>query len=142
MPTGHCLCGAITLSVQATPLISVICHCRDCQRNAGGPVQALAVFPTSDVTTNDPAGVLQTYTIPGSQTGSGLDKDKTFCGRCGCPVATFPGKFKGERTVLRTAMFDDATTLWPPTQEWFAKDRVPFMEPLTGLKQVHGQGAP
>ena len=30
--TGRCLCGAVTYSVDADPVIQAACHCTDCQR--------------------------------------------------------------------------------------------------------------
>ena len=35
--TGHCLCGNVTYSADAEPLIQGVCHCTDCQRQTGNP---------------------------------------------------------------------------------------------------------
>jgi hypothetical protein len=34
---GGCACGTIRYRQTASPLIVHACHCRDCQRLAGGP---------------------------------------------------------------------------------------------------------
>ncbi|XTI88467.1 hypothetical protein V2W45_1520788 [Cenococcum geophilum] len=75
---GHCLCYTISLAIPLTaePPLSLICHCRDCQRNAGGPSSC----------------VLKEHIIPGSATLSGCDKVKAFCSRCDvCANSSFGG---------------------------------------------------
>ena len=33
--TGKCLCGSVTYSLASTPLKLKVCHCKNCQRQAG-----------------------------------------------------------------------------------------------------------
>jgi hypothetical protein len=67
-----------------------------------------------------------TYTIPGSETASGLPKPKCFCTRCGCTLYTVPAKWNGERIVVRTTLFQnaDGATLLKPEEEWFTDSRL------------------
>ena len=43
--TGRCLCGAVTYSVDADPVVQVACHCTDCQRQTGGPFSVIVGVP-------------------------------------------------------------------------------------------------
>ncbi len=33
--SGKCLCGRLTYSADAEPALVCVCHCKDCQRQAG-----------------------------------------------------------------------------------------------------------
>jgi hypothetical protein len=54
---GNCLCRAIRLRVpsptEKPPILTFLCHCRDCQRNAGGAYQTMAIYNKDDVTIVD-----------------------------------------------------------------------------------------
>ena len=43
--TGGCLCGAVRYTTTADPLMTFVCHCRDCQRFTGSAFGALVVLP-------------------------------------------------------------------------------------------------
>ena len=47
--TGGCLCGAIRYSINAEPVMSGACHCRDCQYASGGSAAFVMIFPKSAV---------------------------------------------------------------------------------------------
>jgi hypothetical protein len=32
---GRCLCGCLTYRCDGEPLVTVVCHCKDCQRQTG-----------------------------------------------------------------------------------------------------------
>lgn len=103
---ASCLCGCIKITLTGIPIKCMTCHCIDCQKNAGGPYQTNAMFPTSAVNVSDPHGYAKVYTVPGSQVGSGFEKRKWFCGNCGCTLFTRPMKFKGQKTVFKTGLLD------------------------------------
>ncbi|MGF1479073.1 MAG: GFA family protein [Cyanophyceae cyanobacterium] len=42
--TGGCLCGKIHYRINGEPLRTMLCHCRTCRRQAGGPASAFAIF--------------------------------------------------------------------------------------------------
>ncbi|KAF2651919.1 hypothetical protein K491DRAFT_605963 [Lophiostoma macrostomum CBS 122681] len=140
--SGTCLCTATSLSISTTasPSLVFICHCRDCQRLAGGTCQVVAVFNTPDITISKTPDAFKTYTIPGSSTHSGHDKAKVACERCGCTLYTIPMKWGGEKMVIRISLFDGGFERWKPTQEWFVKRRPAWLEAIDGAKQFDEVG--
>ena len=46
---AHCHCGAVRYEVRADPVDAKICHCSDCQRLHGAPMQWAAIFHKKDV---------------------------------------------------------------------------------------------
>ena len=39
--TGGCLCGAVRYEIEGDPLLSAVCHCRNCQKQAGSAMSVL-----------------------------------------------------------------------------------------------------
>lgn len=69
---GHCLCGAIKLTVAQPPTHLDACHCRMCRRWGGGPALG---FPATEVRI-EPADGVATY-------DSSAWAQRSFCPRCG-----------------------------------------------------------
>lgn len=107
MPSGSCLCGGVKFSVTSPPDLAMTCYCLDCRKNSGSSGQLLAKYETDDVTIDDPQGQLTTYVIEKTQLGK--PKDKLFCGKCGCTIATKPQVYEGKVTILRLTLFDELT---------------------------------
>lgn len=55
------------------------CHCRHCQKGAGGPFQTNALFKVEDVEVVDARKALRRYLFPGNDVASGFSKEKWFC---------------------------------------------------------------
>ena len=43
--TGGCACHAIRYETTAEPVLTLHCHCRDCQRASGGPFSSFFIVP-------------------------------------------------------------------------------------------------
>ena len=43
--TGGCVCGAVRYRIEAEPVRSFQCQCRDCQRDTGSGHASVIVFP-------------------------------------------------------------------------------------------------
>ena len=54
--TGGCLCGAVRYECTGEPVFSLLCHCRDCQRQSGSAYAAAVRVPavTFRVTRGEP----------------------------------------------------------------------------------------
>jgi hypothetical protein len=47
--TGGCACGATRYECGAEPIISINCHCRDCQRASGSPFASVPLGPQAAI---------------------------------------------------------------------------------------------
>jgi hypothetical protein len=80
--TGQCLCGDITYQLDNAPAISGVCHCKNCQRQAGSAFSTLAGVPKSEFTFTSGEPTL----YADGDTESGNTVERYFCGRCGSPI--------------------------------------------------------
>lgn len=85
---ASCQCGALTAKVaaEAQPM-TVLCHCRDCQRRSGSPFGIIAYFPTETVTIS---GQAREFTRP---TDEGNSFTGGFCPQCGSTVYARASKY-------------------------------------------------
>src|SRR5882724_2651807 len=74
--TGGCLCGAVRYAIAGRPLRSLACHCKNCQRQSGGPMMSILVVD---------AGALAITGTPRSYASSSSGK-RHFCADCGTPL--------------------------------------------------------
>ncbi|MCL2309371.1 MAG: GFA family protein [Proteobacteria bacterium] len=76
MKTGHCLCGAVQFSAILANNDAHVCHCKMCQRWAGGPFVSVACTPETVFKGQDAIGV-----YPSSDWA-----ERGFCKHCGSPL--------------------------------------------------------
>lgn len=122
--TGQCLCGSIKYDITGSPNLVAVCHCRDCQRSAGAPLVAWAMFPESSVKV--------TVGVPKTVNSSGTAM-RSFCPACGT------GLFYRNADVLpglidvQTATLDNPNSL-PPTVQIQTAERQAWVPHLSTLK--------
>jgi hypothetical protein len=110
---GGCLCGAVRYSAAWPPLATVVCHCRDCQKQAGSALSVVAVLPRDSLTVS---GELTTYQGQGS---SGQAVYRKFCGRCGSPVVTDTPEAEAQGIIfIKAGTLDDTADLAPTLHYW------------------------
>merc|ERR1712000_653325 len=105
--TGHCLCKAVTYSVDVeAPLITGYDHCDDCQRQSGSTYSLVAVVPKDKLTVNGPV--------------------KKYSSECGSPIAHDPDAAP-EIIALKAGTFDSELkkNLKPDTEIWTV-GKLPF----------------
>ena len=78
--TGQCLCGAVTLTIEAEPLGVRQCWCRQCQKLAAGGATTNAIFPSEAVVI---AGETAASSWPAA---SGNTLTFHFCPACGTQI--------------------------------------------------------
>lgn len=123
--TGKCLCGAVSYSVIWPPAMTMACHCKDCQRQAGTILSVISAFPMESVTIN---GTLKTFHGTGESGGTVLRK---FCGECGSPVLSeIPQAQFASMYFIKAGTLDDTSGVTPSAHLWTssAQDWFPFPE--------------
>ena len=115
---GGCLCGDIRYKSEAEPLVTVLCHCINCQKQSGGAYSLNIVMPKGSL---DVQGEMTTYVDTGD---SGSTLDRSFCGRCGSGITSEPSVMD-TITVLKAGTLDDTSWVKPvmeiycdSAQEW------------------------
>ncbi|KKK16619.1 hypothetical protein P175DRAFT_0509947 [Aspergillus ochraceoroseus IBT 24754] len=121
--TGHCLCGAVTYSVDMEkPLLVGYDHCDDCQRQSGSTYSLVAVVLKEKLTLNGPT---KSFAKAGS---SGKDVHRIFCSECGSPIAHDPDAAP-PIIALKAGTFDTELkkNLKPDTEIWTV-GKLPFCQ--------------
>ncbi|MBU6266480.1 MAG: GFA family protein [Sphingomonadales bacterium] len=120
--TGGCLCGGVRYELEWPAKAMVVCHCTDCQKQAG---TAFSVVGVAKRDTFRISGELKTFTHPGS---SGEDVNRKFCPDCGSPILSDTAAARTQGIVFFKAGTLDVTADLEPSlhywtrsaQHWFA----------------------
>ena len=104
--TGGCICGAVRYECSAEPIMTGNCHCRDCQKAAGGAFSPALAVPTVALKIT---GEVKYYDTKGD---SGHTVSRGFCPHCG---ARLLGKSKGmaDLTIILAGSLDDPSWFRP-----------------------------
>ncbi len=130
--TGGCLCGAVRYTITAEPMMQAVCHCKNCQKQAGSAWSMIeGVAETALAIEGSPT----TYEDTGD---SGNVVLRQFCGTCGSPlfsrVAAMPGLvFVKAGTLDDTSAFNPQVQVWTKSkQHWVDLGAVPGFETTPG----------
>jgi hypothetical protein len=111
--TGSCLCGDIRYQLTNPPALTGVCHCKNCQRQAGSAFSTLAGVPKNEFTLL--SGEPKLYRD--ADTASGNSVERYFCGRCGSPIySAIPAQ--PDTLYLKTGTLDDTTAFEPQFHVW------------------------
>ena len=122
---GGCLCGQVTYASTGEPLATLVCHCRNCQKQAGTAFSVIAVVPAGTLTVS---GELKSY-LDTADSGNVLERQ--FCPQCGSPVFSVPRGNPGI-TAIKAGTLDDPGRLKPAAQIWCASAQ-PWLPDLANL---------
>ena len=103
---GGCLCGKIRYQAKGKPSSVSICHCRSCQRAAGGDSVAWAEFPVGAVSWSGVA-----WSVYKSSPGV----ERTFCPECGSSLSY---QIEAGYIDLVVACFDEPESFSPEKELW------------------------
>jgi len=131
--TGQCLCGAVSYKVEGDLQMTGVCHCKNCQRQAGSSYSVLFAVADDQI---EISGDLQTYE---DTADSGNTVYRHFCPKCGSPVKTSLPTQPG-MTFIKAGTLDDTSVLHPSIHFWTGSkqdwvkvdDDVPQMEANPG----------
>lgn len=114
---GACLCGSVQVRVTALPLLTVACHCRDCQKLSASAYTLTTMFPVDAVS------------CTGALVRGGLRSDGRahyFCKSCLNIVYSQLGHAP-ERINLRTSILKQAA-LFEPFVEVMTDEKMPWAQ--------------
>ena len=132
---GRCLCGAVAYSCDAEPLFTVLCHCRDCQRQTGTAFSVVVGVPAAAF---ELRGKLATHVTVGED--HGREVQRRFCPVCGSPVLTESAQLP-DVVIVKGGTLDDPSWLVPQLEVW-GSSAQPWVEPVEGRPRVErGAGA-
>jgi hypothetical protein len=106
--TGHCLCGSVSYSADAEPIVTAICHCDQCQRQTGSTYSLVVGVPRESLTVSGDG--LRSFETTTEATGTASQRQ--FCGACGSPVITLPDAAPA-LAFIKAGTLDDRKDLVP-----------------------------
>lgn len=109
--TGGCLCGKVRYKIEGQPLMQAVCHCRNCQKQAGSAWSMIAGVPEAAL---EVTGTVKTYEDHGDSGGAVL---RQFCPDCGSPLFSRVGSAPG-LVFVKAGTLDDTSTFQPQVQVW------------------------
>lgn len=116
---GACLCGSVQVVVTAPPMLTLACHCRDCQKLCASAFSLTTMFPKDS------------FSYSGAMTrgGHGLDgRAHYFCKKCMNFIYSQIGEAT-QRINLRTSILDNAE-VFEPFVELMTDEKMPWAAPL------------
>jgi hypothetical protein len=122
--TGRCLCGAVTYSADAEPVVQAVCHCTDCQRQTGNPFSVIVAVPRAAFDVE--GSTLASFVTTGEDHGG--DTERNFCSACGSPVFSIAAVAPG-LTFIKAGSLDDASWLEPAVEAW-TRSAQPWSPPF------------
>ncbi|MDX2274701.1 MAG: GFA family protein [Hyphomonadaceae bacterium] len=112
---GRCLCGAVRFETRGEPHFISNCHCESCRRAASAPSVVWAGFFDTQVTFSGEAPA-EFASSPGVR--------RSFCSRCGSPLAYRGDRWSGE-THLPVCAFEQPESL-PPQSDHLEAEKLPW----------------
>jgi len=125
--TGGCLCGAIRYSCVSAPLLTAVCHCRDCQRQSGSAFSIVIALPGQDYAQQGETRVFH------GVSDAGRAVERHFCPRCGSPILSRTQAL-ADVVLIKAGTLDEPDTL-APTIEVFCDSSMAFLPPQADTEQ-------
>ena len=118
--SGACACEAVRFSLQAAPMFTHCCHCRDCQRQTGSAFVLNALIETDRIRLERGSPVA--VPLP---TSSGRPHDVHRCGTCGTALWSDYGRRAGLRFV-RVGVLDEPERVAPDVHI-YTRSKLPWV---------------
>ena len=109
--TGRCMCRKISYACNACPLITVICHCKDCQKYSGSAFATAIFFDKLKV---EIEGKLSHFDKP---TDSGSIMTRSFCNTCGTHIIESSTAYP-DLVAVHAGTLDNFELVTPEAQCW------------------------
>ena len=118
--TGGCQCGKARYEVTGAPVMTIACHCTDCQTISGSAFAVVMVVDEGDFRMT--SGEVACFTGYGSSGGA---KDGYFCPDCGSRLY-HKNALRAGKVSLRAGTLDDTSGLNPEKHIW-VKSKQPWV---------------
>ena len=130
--SGSCLCGEITYQIPEKSMMEAVCHCKNCQKQAGSAFSTLAGIKKSDFKL-----IGEPKLFVDKATDSGAPVERYFCGNCGSPIySALPSQ--PDVIYLKTGTLDDTSEFKPSIHVW-AGTKQNWVEIDESLPQLQKQ---
>ena len=103
---GGCLCGKVRYSAETDPVFTAVCHCKNCQKQAGTSFSVVVAVPAPALSVT---GQVKTFLDRGD---SGKPVHRNFCPDCGSPITSICDLVPGI-AFLKAGTLDDSSWLKP-----------------------------
>ncbi|WP_417448785.1 GFA family protein [Kordiimonas sp.] len=121
---GGCLCGYVRYEINIEGSRTGNCHCRDCQKNGGGPFMTF---------TNPEDGHFRWLTEPEGRAYASDIAIRRFCIRCGTPM-TWESAADANDMAVSTGTLDEPADI-AIVYEIYTKSRWADIPPVPGARQ-------
>ncbi|MBL8649514.1 MAG: GFA family protein [Sphingopyxis sp.] len=128
--TGGCLCGQVRYGFRGAPLLTAICHCRNCQRQSGSAFGIVAAVAAADFALQGDTRTFQ------DSSDSGRTVARVFCPECGSPILSTIEPMPG-MVLIKAGTLDDPGSLQPAV-EVYCDRALPFLPALAGTERHAG----
>jgi hypothetical protein len=129
--SGSCLCGGVRYESDAQPLMTAVCHCKDCQKASGSAFSVNLGVPAASLKVAGES--LATFEHTG---GSGLQVFRRFCRNCGSSIFTDIAAMPGV-SFVKGGTLDDTSWVRPQVNIWCAS-RQPWVPMDPAVAQLPG----
>lgn len=110
---GGCLCGGVRYAFEAEPLLTAVCHCRNCQKQSGSAFSLIVALPAEALRLS--GETLAVYQDVGQDSGQPVQR--YFCRACGSPIKS-EGALAPGLVFVKAGTLDDTTWLAPSMAMW------------------------
>jgi len=131
--TGSCLCQAVKYTVSGSPRGTVLCHCSNCQKTTGSAFANNLRVLKSKLTILSGEDKIKCH--KDSNTKSGIELSRYFCGDCGSPVYLTNPEFQG-LVVLYTGCIDTDAKHERPRGEMFGENTRKWFAGVEGAAKL------
>lgn len=130
--SGACQCGSVTYQVTEEPLITVACHCRDCQKLSASAFSLTMVLRRSGFHLK--TGELKSWS---RQADSGREAVCWFCPECGNRIYHEDPELP-DIVRIKPGTLEDTSILDPRALVWTCR-RQPWLDRYGGLPTFEKQ---
>ena len=117
---GGCLCGKVRYSADAEPVFVGVCHCKNCQKQAGTAFSIVVAIPKPALSMQ---GALKTFNDRGD---SGKAVYRRFCPECGSPILS-EVEAMPDLAIIKAGTLDDTAGL-EPKMEIYCDSAQPWVQ--------------